>query len=338
MTKQKKLKKRIRARMEKTGEAYTAARAKVAGMKPPDPPRLSMPCRLYYKDAQGRERWVELGAEPLYIGRHVECAIRTADAMVSRRHARVLQVGGRYVIEDNDSANGIYVMAAQRGSLVSEPRRVQRHPLTHNEILRCGSLWLRFFDPDAVSPPGSFPPQPPGEPAVRSLEDEVDEVCQTLWVASNARGVACIDRQGKTIAKCGDTGVETRIAALAKLGPRNLGSPFGVGRLAELLANKEFTSEAIPGDDGRLHLAIVGRYAALAIWFVNETTSLGLVRLRAKKAVEDLERIFRAHETTPEPPPGGPSGNDPAGGVPAEVSAFPGRWPWRGPGGDRSSS
>ena len=63
--------------------------------------------RLLFRDSQGREGTVELSpAETVYVGRGLECAIRTDDGMVSRRHSQIRMEGGRFVVEDLGSANG----------------------------------------------------------------------------------------------------------------------------------------------------------------------------------------------------------------------------------------
>jgi hypothetical protein len=92
--------------------------------------------RLLWRDAQGMEGSVELGAGEILIGRALECAIRTEDAMVSRHHARVALLNGQYVVEDLGSSNGIFF----------QEQRVMRHGLRHGDAVRCGSLWLRFVD------------------------------------------------------------------------------------------------------------------------------------------------------------------------------------------------
>jgi hypothetical protein len=66
----------------------------------------------------------------------MDCAIRTDDAMVSRHHARIFWGGGGYVLEDLQSANGVYF----------QEQRVQSHLFKHGDAVRCGSLWLRFVD------------------------------------------------------------------------------------------------------------------------------------------------------------------------------------------------
>lgn len=105
--------------------------------------------RLLWRDAQSIEGSLDLAATEIKVGRAVDCAIRTDDAMVSRHHARIFWGGGGYIIEDLGSANGIYYQEQQ----------VKTHLLKHGDAVRCGSLWLRFVDLDGpgVSASQSFP-------------------------------------------------------------------------------------------------------------------------------------------------------------------------------------
>jgi hypothetical protein len=107
--------------------------------------------RLLWRDAQSIEGSLDLTSSEIRIGRAMDCAIRTDDAMVSRHHSRVFWAGGGYIIEDLGSANGVYF----------QEERVQSHMLKNGDAVRCGSLWLRFVDiPQAASASGSGPSQP----------------------------------------------------------------------------------------------------------------------------------------------------------------------------------
>jgi hypothetical protein len=92
--------------------------------------------RLLWRDAQGIEGSLDLTSAEIRIGRAMDCAIRTDDAMVSRHHSRVFWGGGGYVLEDLSSANGVYF----------QEQRVQSHLFKHGDAVRCGSLWLRFVE------------------------------------------------------------------------------------------------------------------------------------------------------------------------------------------------
>ena len=82
----------------------------------------------------------------------MDCAIRTDDAMVSRFHAKITWSGGGYVLEDNQSANGVYF----------QEQRVQSHLLKHGDAVRCGSLWLRYIEANgpAAAVGGTAQPAP----------------------------------------------------------------------------------------------------------------------------------------------------------------------------------
>ncbi len=92
--------------------------------------------RILWRDAQGKEGSIELDTGEALIGRALNCAIRTDDAMVSRNHARIFWQGNECYVEDLGSANGVFY----------QERRVTRHTLKHGDAVRCGSLWFRFVE------------------------------------------------------------------------------------------------------------------------------------------------------------------------------------------------
>jgi polyhydroxyalkanoate synthesis regulator phasin len=110
--------------------------------------------KVLWRDAQGIEGAIELGAGEIRIGRAMDCAIRTDDAMVSRHHARLLWGGGGYVLEDLGSANGVYY----------QEQKVQSHLLKHGDAVRCGSLWLRYVDTAQLGGPEPAASQQPVAP------------------------------------------------------------------------------------------------------------------------------------------------------------------------------
>jgi len=98
--------------------------------------------RLLFRDSQGREGTVELTpAETVYVGRGLECAIRTDDGLVSRRHSQIRMENGRFVIEDLGSANGTHL----------NNTRIQKQALGHADVIQCGSLMIRFVDEGGVN-------------------------------------------------------------------------------------------------------------------------------------------------------------------------------------------
>src|SRR6185312_3589166 len=109
--------------------------------------------RLLWRDAQGIEGSLDLTSAEIRVGRAMDCAIRTDDAMVSRHHSRIYWSGGGYVLEDLQSANGVYF----------QEQRVQQHMFKHGDAVRCGSLWLRFVDTNQLGGVGGSA-APPGNP------------------------------------------------------------------------------------------------------------------------------------------------------------------------------
>jgi len=64
-----------------------------------------------------------------------------------------------------------------------------------------------------------------------------------------------------------------------------------MGGLAKLIGEKEFPSQFHEGERESLHMSIVGGRVVLVVIF-DARSSLGLVRLRVKKAGEELARVF----------------------------------------------
>jgi len=80
------------------------------------------------------------------IGRHPECQLHINSNMVSRKHARVLRSGERFIIEDLGSGNGTFV----NGKKLEGPA-----DLKHDDRIKLGPILLRFDNPQAVKPAAS---------------------------------------------------------------------------------------------------------------------------------------------------------------------------------------
>jgi chromosome segregation ATPase len=98
---------------------------------------------LVYSDADGIDRTLAMGRDPIVVGRAQECAIRSQDPRVSRMHARFFVAEGNLWVEDLGSSNGIYV----------GPQKVQRAPVPIGEIVLVGSLMIRLLPPSGTMPP-----------------------------------------------------------------------------------------------------------------------------------------------------------------------------------------
>jgi hypothetical protein len=110
---------------------------------------LLVNARVEWRDSTGQQGVVDLssGVE-VFIGRAVECQIRTDDPMVSRRHARIIFRDGRHMIEDLGSANGIFV----------GDNRTQTYIFNNGDSVRCGNLWVRYTaDQGGYQMPQNYP-------------------------------------------------------------------------------------------------------------------------------------------------------------------------------------
>jgi hypothetical protein len=116
--------------------------------------------RLLWRDAQGIEGSLDLATAEIKVGRAMDCAIRTDDAMVSRHHARIFWGGAGYVLEDLSSANGVYF----------QEQRTQSHLFKHGDAVRCGSLWLRFVDAGGQMSVGAAPVGPAPNPSTPMMQ------------------------------------------------------------------------------------------------------------------------------------------------------------------------
>lgn len=107
----------------------------------------------------GQATVIELGAEPVVIGRSPECRIPLEDELISREHARIhMQEGGRFLIKDLGSRNKTYVngQAISEILLVSgDVVRVGDHVLEYmDEGPQDRKLELDFLTPDRNEPAG----------------------------------------------------------------------------------------------------------------------------------------------------------------------------------------
>ena len=108
-----------------------------------------------------------------------------------------------------------------------------------------------------------------------------------LRTECNAKMVFLVDKNGQQIAAHGDIdAVDT--TALASLAAGNVAA---TDSLARLIGEKEFSILFHEGERDNLHISIVGGKMILVVIF-DERSSLGLVRLRVKKASEELNRVF----------------------------------------------
>lgn len=117
--------------------------------------------------------------------------------------------------------------------------------------------------------------------------DRVLGVIQRLVRDANAKGVFVVDKAGQLIGEAGELrGIDS--TSLASL---TAGCIAATGGLAKLLGEEEFPIHFHQGERDNLHMTVVGERMILVVVF-DEKSSLGLVRLRVKKAGADLAKLF----------------------------------------------
>jgi predicted regulator of Ras-like GTPase activity (Roadblock/LC7/MglB family) len=116
---------------------------------------------------------------------------------------------------------------------------------------------------------------------------QIKDILHRLQVDSNSKIVFLVDKNGQQIAVMGDMrGVDA--TSLASLTAGNVAATDG---LAKLIGEKEFSILFHEGERDNIHISLVAQRVILVVIF-DEKSSLGLVRLRVKKASQELERTF----------------------------------------------
>ncbi len=116
---------------------------------------------------------------------------------------------------------------------------------------------------------------------------QIKTILGRLNQEANARVVFLVDKNGQQIAACGEIeNLDT--TSLASLTAGNVAATDG---LAKLIGEKEFSILFHEGERDNIHISLVGKRVILVIIF-DERSSLGLVRLRVKRASIELERVF----------------------------------------------
>jgi predicted regulator of Ras-like GTPase activity (Roadblock/LC7/MglB family) len=121
------------------------------------------------------------------------------------------------------------------------------------------------------------------ESEFRRIEEELKKLHQQ----SNAKVVFLVDKNGQLIASAGDS-TEMDTTSLASLTAGNIAATGGIARL---LGEKEFSLIFHEGERDNIHISLIGQRVILVVIF-DSRSSIGLVRLRVRKASESLLKIF----------------------------------------------
>jgi len=110
---------------------------------------------------------------------------------------------------------------------------------------------------------------------------------EKLLRESNSKVIFLVDKNGQLIAATGET-ANLDTTSLASLTAGNIAA---TGGLAKLIGEKEFSILFHEGENDNIHISIIGGRVILVVIF-NQRSSLGLVRLRVKKASKELAIVF----------------------------------------------
>jgi predicted regulator of Ras-like GTPase activity (Roadblock/LC7/MglB family) len=117
--------------------------------------------------------------------------------------------------------------------------------------------------------------------------NQIKAIISKLRVDANGKVVFLVDKNGQQIAAHGEIeNLDT--TSLASLTAGNVAATDG---LARLIGEKEFSILFHEGEKDNIHISIVAQRVILVVIF-DERSSLGLVRLRVKKAAQELNDIF----------------------------------------------
>jgi predicted regulator of Ras-like GTPase activity (Roadblock/LC7/MglB family) len=116
---------------------------------------------------------------------------------------------------------------------------------------------------------------------------KIRQALQRLLQDASANLVFLVDKNGQQIAAVGDmSSLDT--TSLASLTAGNVAATDG---LARLIGEKEFSILFHEGEKDNIHISIVAGRVILVVIF-DDRASLGLVRLRVRRATAELEIVF----------------------------------------------
>lgn len=120
--------------------------------------------------------------------------------------------------------------------------------------------------------------------------EKIDAVMTKLLKGSEAKCALIVDKDGHLIARHGFTQSldTTALAALMA------GSFASTAEIAKLVGEPEFSVLFHQGKKDHIHMGLVGDRSILAVIFDDRTT-IGMVRLYAKEATEELRKVFEAN-------------------------------------------
>ena len=115
----------------------------------------------------------------------------------------------------------------------------------------------------------------------------IEQHLQAFLRESNARCALLVDRTGQLVATVGDP-PQFDAAAFASLTAADFSAN---DQLAKMIGEQEFASLVHQGEKESMYLADIVKRVILVVLF-DQRTTLGLVKLKGKGAVEKLNKVF----------------------------------------------
>jgi predicted regulator of Ras-like GTPase activity (Roadblock/LC7/MglB family) len=116
---------------------------------------------------------------------------------------------------------------------------------------------------------------------------QINTICEILHRDSNAKAVLVIGKDGQPIASAGEVD-SLDVTSLSSL---TAGNVAATGGIASLLAEKEFAGQTHEGEKTSVYISIIGQRLIMVVLY-DERSSLGLVRLRVRKASAELNSVL----------------------------------------------
>jgi predicted regulator of Ras-like GTPase activity (Roadblock/LC7/MglB family) len=112
-------------------------------------------------------------------------------------------------------------------------------------------------------------------------------ILQTLMRSANSRSVMLIDKTGQLISTVGAP-PDFDLTSFSSLAAADFGAN---AELAKMVGEKDFATLVHQGQDDSMYLSMIANRVILVVLF-DKKTSLGLVRLKAKRAGDELEVVL----------------------------------------------
>lgn len=125
---------------------------------------------------------------------------------------------------------------------------------------------------------------------IRIFEEGFSQIkgfLSNLLLSGDCRTVLLIDRDGRVITQEGETG-KLDLSSFATLSAADFAA---TNQLASLLGEKEFSTLYHQGEQVNIYFSLITGGIILVVIF-DERTTLGMVRIKVRRTVDELSRIL----------------------------------------------